>query len=220
MPFDLAFAISVIPTILRAIGTTILVTIASCTGAIVLGLGLELARRINRPIGYLVRFVIDFIRSTPVLVQIYFLYFVLPHVGITLSAHVVGVLALSIYYSGYLAEVFKGGIDAISSGQFEASRVLGMSRFDTSRFVIGPQVLRDIAPTLGTYFISILKATPYLEVIAVNELVGQAMEVGSTTFRYAEPMLVVGIVFLVLSLSIAQLVNWLERRLDLRQVRT
>lgn len=213
MTFDFAFAVSVLPTVLAAVGTTIWVAVASCVGAALLGFLLEVLRRSGRVLGYLMRFVIDFIRSTPVLVQIYFLYFVLPFYGVTLPALVVGVMALSVYYSGYLAEVFKAGIDAIPAGQFEAAKALGLNRLDTLVFVIAPQMVRNIAAPMGNYFVSILKATPYLAVIAVPEMLGAAMEISSDTFRYAEPMLIVGVVFLILAVTIAQLVRVLENKL-------
>jgi polar amino acid transport system permease protein len=211
--FNLDFAIANLPIILSGLGTTIWITVASCLGAAALGFSFEILRRSNRLMGYVMRFVIDFIRSTPVLVQLYFLYFVLPFYGVTLPAFVVGVLGLSIYYSGYLAEVFKGGIDSIPYGQFEATQALGLTRLDAIIFVIAPQMLRNIAAPMGNYFVSILKATPYLAVIAVPEMLGQAMEIASDTFRYAEPMLTVGVVFLVLAVAIAQVVRAMETRL-------
>src|SRR5699024_7728572 len=121
--------------------------------------------------------------------------------------------ALSIYYSGYLAEVFKAGIDSIPRGQFEAAKALGLSRLDVIFFVLLPQMLRNIAAPMGNYFISVLKATPYLAVIAVPEMLGSALDIGSDTFRYAEPMLIVGAIFLALAVTLAQLVRRLELRL-------
>lgn len=212
MNFDVQFALSMLPVVVEAIPTTILVAIAACIGASLLGFSLEMMRRSNRYIGWLVRFVIDFIRSTPALVQIYFFYFVLPFYGVTLPALAVGVVGLSIYYSGYLAEVFKAGIEAIPSGQFEAAKAIGLTRFDATVFVIAPQMLRNIAAPMGNYFVGILKSTPYLAVIGVNEMLGASMQVASDTFRYAEPMAIVGIVFLILAVSIAQLVRLLEER--------
>jgi len=211
--FNLAFAIETLPVILSALWTTIWVTIASCAGAAILGFLLEITRRSGRVMSYVMRFAIDFVRSTPLLVQLYFLYFVLPFYGITLPAFVVGIMGLSIYYSGYLAEVFKAGIDGIPNGQFEAAQSLGLKRFDIVMFVIAPQMLRNIAAPMGNYFVSILKATPYLAVIAVPEMLGEAMEVASDTFRYAEPMLTVGVVFLVLAVTVAHLVRLMEVRL-------
>ena len=215
MSFDLASAIATIAPILSVAGTTIFITIASCIGAVALGLGFEIGRRSWFGIGYALQFVIDFIRSTPLLAWLYFLYYVLPHYGVILPALVVGMLGLSIYFSGYLAEVFKAGIDAIPKGQGEAATALGISKRDTILLIIAPQMLRNVAAPIGNYFVSILKATPYLAVIAVPEMLGKALEIASGTYRYAEPLIVAGIAFLALALIAAQLVRVLERRLFL-----
>ncbi|MBZ9701662.1 MULTISPECIES: amino acid ABC transporter permease [unclassified Mesorhizobium] len=213
MNFDLPFAASTVPTILSVIGTTIGVALLSCAGASILGFSFEITRRAGSVSGYLMRFAIDFIRSTPVLAWLYFLYFVLPHWGFTLPAIVVGILGLSIYFSGYLAEVFKAGIDAIPNGQAEAAKAVGLNRIDTVFFILAPQMLRNVAAPVGNHFVSILKATPYLAVIAVPEMLGRALDIASDSYRYAEPLTVVGIVFLVLALTIAQMVKFLERKL-------
>lgn len=213
MTFDVIFAASTVPTILSVMGTTIGVAVASCAGAAILGFSFEIARRSGTLPGYLLRFVIDFIRSTPALAWLYFLYFVLPHYGVVLPALVVGTLGLSIYFSGYLAEVFRAGIDAIPKGQAEAAKALGLSRTDALFRVMAPQMLRNVAAPIGNYFVSILKATPYLAVIAVPEMLGRAFDIASDTYRYAEPLTVVGALFLLLALTIAQLVKRLERKL-------
>lgn len=219
MRFDPEFAVSVVPMILAGLGTTLWITVAASIGAAVLGFVLEILRRSNRWVGYVMRFIIDVIRSTPVLVQLYFIYFVLPVYGLTLPATLSGVLGLSIYYSGYLAEVFKGGIDSIDAGQFEAGKALGLRRSDVIVSVILPQMLRNVAAPMGNYFVSALKATPYLAVIAVPEMLGLAMEVGANSFRYAEPMVAVGIIFLILALGINLIVRKLEQRLQLAHQR-
>ncbi len=213
MKFSLDFALSVVPTILTGLFTTLWITAAACLGATVLGFTFEILRRSNRWLGYLMRFLIDVIRSTPVLVQLYFLYFVMPFYGVTLSAVVVGVVGLSVYYSGYLAEVFKGGIDSVDTGQFEAGKALGLRRRDVVWSIIAPQMLRNVVAPMGNYFVSALKATPYLAVIAVPEMLGIALEVGADSFRYAEPMIAVGIIFLILAVGINQLVRLLEKRM-------
>ncbi|ANN70674.1 amino acid ABC transporter permease [Bordetella bronchialis] len=213
MKFDPEFALSVAPVILSGLGATLWAAVVASVGATVLGFVLEMLRRSNRVLGYVLRFVIDVIRSTPVLVQLYFIYFVLPVTGLTLPAMTSGIIGLSIYYSGYLAEVFKGGIESIDTGQFEAGKALGLSRFDVMWFVIAPQMLRNVAAPMGNYFISALKATPYLAVISVPEMLGLALEVGSNSFRYAEPVVVVGVIFLALAVAIGQLVRLLEARL-------
>lgn len=211
--FDLRFLIHAFPVILESLGTTLWVTAASCALATVLGFVLEVLRRYSMRFGFVFSFVTDFIRSTPILVQIYFLYFVLPRFGVTLPALVIGVFALGLYYSAYLAEVFKAGIDAIPRGQTEAAQSLGLSWADQIVRVIVPQMLRHIAAPMGNYFISLLKATPYLAVIAVPEMLGAALELGSDSFRYAEPMVATEAIFLVLAICIAQLVRVLEIRM-------
>lgn len=214
MGFSFSYALETIPHILSALGTTLYVTILSCLGAATLAFTMEITRRTGKIAGYVMQFVIDAIRSTPVLAQLYFAFFVLPFYGITLPPLVVGIGGLSLYYSGYLAEVFKAGIDAIPRGQWDAANALHLSTRDTLIQIIAPQMLRNIAAPMGNYFVSILKATPYLAVIAVPEMLGEAFDLAADTFRYAEPILVAGIIFLALALIIAQLVHRLEKRMQ------
>ncbi|MEM5461097.1 ectoine/hydroxyectoine ABC transporter permease subunit EhuD [Paraburkholderia phytofirmans] len=215
MNFDIAFAMRIVPQVLHGIGTTILVAILSCIGAAVLGFFWEMLRRSAKPMRYVMGVFIDLIRSTPVLVQLYFAFFVLPFYGVVLPAMVVGVFGLSFYYSSYLAEVFKSGIDSIPRGQYEAAQSLHLSKLDSVLFVVGPQMLRNIAAPMGSYFVSILKSTPYLAVLAVPEMLGSAFDVASDTYRYAEPMLVAGVLFLTLALVVTYFVKRLETRLML-----
>lgn len=213
MGFNFAYAIEILPEILQGLRNTLMVTVLSAIGATILGFTWEILRRSGRVMGYVMQFIVDAIRSTPVLVQLYFLFFVLPYYGIVLPAMFVGIFGLSFYYSGYLAEVFKAGIDAIPKGQNEAAQSLGLSATDIVAFVIAPQMLRNIAAPMGAYFVSVLKATPYLAVLAVPEMLGSALDVAAESYRYTEPMLVAGILFLILASSIAFLVGRLEKRL-------
>ncbi|MEX3815984.1 amino acid ABC transporter permease [Paraburkholderia sp. BR13439] len=218
MNFDLAFALRIIPRVLEGVGNTLLVAILSFIGALTLGFVWEMLRRSSNVVRPVIQFIIDAIRSTPALVQIYFLFFVLPYYGVTLPALFVGVFGLSFYYSGYMAEVFKAGIDAVPVGQSEGAKSLGLSWWDTIAFVIAPQMLRNVAAPLGAYSIAILKSTPYLSVIAVPEMLGSALDVASDTYRYAEPMLVAGILFLALALIAVGLVARVERSLGIGAV--
>ncbi|RKT10797.1 polar amino acid transport system permease protein [Paraburkholderia sp. RAU2J] len=213
MNFDFDFALRIVPQVLEGIGNTVLVAVLSFVGALMLGFVWELLRRSNGVVRPIVQFVIDAIRSTPALVQIYFLFFVLPYYGVVLPALFIGIFALSFYYSGYMAEVFKAGIDAVPVGQTEGAKSLGLNWWDTIVFVVAPQMLRNVAAPLGAYSIAILKSTPYLAVIAVPEMLGSAMDVASETYRYAEPMLVAGVLFLVLALGAVGLVGKAERYL-------
>jgi polar amino acid transport system permease protein len=212
MNFDVAYAATVFPRIVAFLGTTLLVTVLTCLAAAALGFLLEVLRRANMPARYVLGFVIDFIRSTPVLVQIYFLYFVLPIYGIRLPAMVVGIAALSLYYSGYLAEVFKAGIDSVALGQWEAAKALGLGWGKTVVLVIAPQMLRNVAAPMSSYFISIFKTTPVLAVIAVPEAFGAALDAATDSFRYVEPLAVVGAIFLSIAVTFSLLVRRLEAR--------
>lgn len=213
MSFDFGFAIRIVPSVLEGIGNTILAAVLSFVFATAFGFSWEMLRRSHWFMRPVTQFIIDAIRSTPVLVQIYFMFFVLPYYGVTFPALFTGVLGLSLYFSGYISEVFKAGIDAIPAGQTEASQSLGLGWCDTVIFVIAPQMLRNIAAPLGAYAISILKSTPILAVLAVPEMLGSAMDVASETYRYAEPVFVAGILFLIMAVLAVSLVGYFERLL-------
>lgn len=215
MNFDVHFALQIVPRILQGIGITITVAVLSFICATSLGFIWEMLRRSHRLARLLTQFLIDGIRSTPVLVQVYFLFFVLPYYGVKLPAMFVGIFGLSVYYSGYIAEVFKAGIDAIPSGQSEAARSLGLKWFDRVAFVTAPQMLRNVAAPLGAYSVSILKATPLLAVLGVSEMLGRAFDVAAETYRYAEPTFVSGVLFLILALVVVFFIGRLERFLGI-----
>lgn len=210
---DAPFIGHILLVILGAMPVAVLIAILSSIGASLLGFLFEVLRRSHPAMRPVMRFVIDFIRSSPIIVQIYFLYYVLPFYGIVLPGLLVGWMALSIYYSGYLAEVFKAGIDAVPRGQWEAARSVGLNSKDVVLYVITPQMLRNIAAPMGNYFVSILKSTPYLAIIGVPEMMGVTLEIGSNTFRYGEPMILLGVVFFLLAAAIAYLVRRLETHL-------
>ncbi len=214
MTFDPAFAWKIFPTIVASIWTTIWIAIAGAAVAALLGFALELLRRSHPIMNHVAQFLVDAVRSIPILAQLYFLFYVLPVYGIRLSAYTVGILGLGIYYSSYLAEVFRAGIDSIEKGQFDAAKALGLGRIVTLTHIVLPQMLRHIAAPMGNNFVSLLKATPYLGVLAVPEMLGAALEIASDTFRYVEPMLVLGALFLSLALTVAWLVRVLEERLQ------
>ncbi|MEV6394914.1 ectoine/hydroxyectoine ABC transporter permease subunit EhuD [Streptomyces sp. NPDC051907] len=155
----------------------------------------------------------EFVRNTPLLVQLFFLYYVLPEWGVTLSAMVTGVLGLGLHYSTYTAEVYRAGIDGVPKGQWEAATALSLPRTRTWGAVILPQAIRRVAPALGNYVIAMLKDTPMIFVIGVMEMLGQARQFSSETFLTVEAFTVVGIAFIVLSYPASLLMRALERRL-------
>jgi len=183
--------------------------------AVTLGLALALLRRSRLAIVSLpTAFVIEFVRSTPLLVQMYFLFYVMPLTGVQLSPLATGIVALGLHYATYCAEVYRAGIEAVPRGQLEAARALNMSPWRTAVGVVLPQAIPPVVPALGNYLVAMFKDTPLLSAITVVELLQQSKMIGSSTFRYTEPLTLVGVLFLVLSLVAAWGVRGLEARLQ------
>ena len=130
-----------------------------------------------------------------------------------------GIIALSIHYGCYCSEVYRAGLEAVPRGQWEACTALNFSSWNTLKNIILPQAIPPIVPVLGNYLVALFKETPLLSAIAVLELVQTAKVLGSENFRYTEPMTIVGLTFLVLSLVSAVGIRWLERHLNRRSVR-
>jgi len=158
-------------------------------------------------------FVIEFLRDTPLLVQLFFLYYVLPIYGIVLPAFLTGALALGLQYSAYTSEVYRGGLDAVPLGQWEAATALNLSRGRAYWDIIIPQAIPRIVPTMGNYLVSMLKETPVLSVVTVVDMLNLANLIGDRTFEYLVPLSLVGLIFLILTLVCSAAIHWLEKAL-------
>lgn len=214
--FDWAFALRIVPALLRALCVTVEATIAGMLLAVTLGLLLAVARRFGpKPLARAASFFVSFIRSTPLLVQIYFLFYVAPLGGIKFSPFLTGVLALGLHYSAYCAEVYRAGIEGVPQSQWDGASALNFSRADTLIRIILPQAIPPVVPALGNYLIAMFKDAPMLSVITVVELLQEGKIIGSETFRYTEPLTLVGTMFLLLSLISAGGVRYAEHRLRL-----
>jgi len=214
--FDWQFAWEILPRLLDASLKTTGITVAGFSIAIVLGLFLAVGRRSRfRWLSWPMTGLIEFIRSTPLLIQVYFLFFVLPNYGVNLTALQAGIIGIALHYACYTAEVYRAGLDAVPRAQWEAATALNMKPLNAYRKVILPQALRPILPALGNYLISMLKDTPVLSAITVVEIMQRAKNIGSEHFRYLEPITMVGLFFLLLSLGLAWFVRRLEDRMEL-----
>lgn len=212
--FDWQFAAQILPDLLRASLTTIGITLLAFAIALVCGLVLAMMRRSHlRWLSWPATSVIEFIRSTPLLIQLYFLFYVMPDYGLTLSAFTAGILGIALHYSCYVAEVYRAGLNAVPRGQWEAAKALSLSPWHAYRDIVLPQAIRPVLPALGNYLIAMFKDTPVLSAITVVELMLQAKNIGSQTFRYIEPITMAGLFFLVVSISVALLVRKLEAHL-------
>ncbi len=214
MPFDIEFAGSILPLLLKASVITIQATVASFLIALIGGLLLAIVQRARLPvIGWVIWAVVQFIRSTPLLMQVYFLFFVLPSFGITLPPFTTGVIGLGLHYSCYIAEVYRAGLESVPKGQWEAATALNYPRSRAMLQIILPQAVPPMVPVLANYMIAMFKDTPILASITVIELMQTANIVASEKFLYVEPMTLVGLIFLAMSLIASAGVRTLEARL-------
>jgi polar amino acid transport system permease protein len=213
--FDWAYAWRILPDLLSPLWVTVQATLLGMALAMPLGLLLALLRRsrhalLGRPASVLV----TFLRSTPLLVQLYFLFYVLPATGLSLSPLATGIAALGLHYSAYCAEVYRAGLESVPRGQWEAASALNLSGMRTLVAVILPQALPPVVPALGNYLVAMFKDTPMLSAITVVEMLGQAKIIGAESFRYTEPLTLVGVLFLLLSLLAAFGIRRLEHALQ------
>lgn len=153
---------------------------------------------------------IEFVRGTPLLVQLFIIYYGLP---INLSAILAGIVALSLNSGAYVAEIIRAGIEAVDKGQIEAARSLGMNHIESMRYIIMPQALKNILPVLGNEFITIIKESSIVSVIGIPEIMYNAETVRGNTFKPFEPLLVAAVIYFVLTYSLSKLVRHVERRL-------
>lgn len=211
MSFDFGFALSILPILLRGAVLTVLATFGGFAGALVGGAIVAAMQRSDiKALRFIAIGFVYVIRNTPLLVQLYFVFYVLPSFGITIGALAAGILGLSLHYSAFIAEVYRAGIGAVPVGQFEAADALGLRTLQKWALVIAPQALKPILPVLGNYLIGMFKETPILATITVIELFGAAQDVAGKTYRYNEPYTLVALIFLAISIPCSLLV----RRLD------
>lgn len=207
-----------LPFILDGLGLTIFLTISCFIFALVFGFVWTFLRRIpNRPFNWIVSWVMEFIRTTPPLVQLFFIYYawpVMPVVGTTLSPVQSAILGLGLHYSTYISEIYRSGIESVEKGQWEAARALNLSTLDKWRKVILPQAIPPTVPMLGNYFIILFKEVPLVSTISVAEILLLANTYGSRNWAYLEPLTIVGIIFLLLSYPSSILIRKLEDRMN------
>jgi polar amino acid transport system permease protein len=212
------FAIEILPNMLWATLNTILAAGIGYAIAAIVGLLFLLGQRTPIKIVNMVnREIVEFIRSTPLLIQLFFVYFVLPQFGITLSAWVCGMITIGLHFGTYLSEVYRGALEGVPKTQWEACRALNFSTFYTYRKIVLPQAFPIAIPGMGNYLVGIFKDTPLLSTIGVAELFHAATAVGGYHYRYLEPYTIVGIIFLTLSIPAAIWIRKIEKNVNIAQ---
>jgi len=203
-----------LPPLLKGAKLTILLTLAIFVIATALGLLVALGRLSRRRWvrGPLSAYV-EFIRCTPGLVQIYYIFYVLPFYGLTLDAIPAGIAGLALNYAAYMSEVFRSGIQAVPATQREAATTIGLTYFQTLRFVVLPQAIRTVLPPIVNYLLMLFKDTSLLSVITIQELLFSGLLLASTTFKHHVILTEVAIIYFVICYPVSLLSTYLENRL-------
>ncbi len=201
------------PLLMGAVWTLAISACAAC-GAILVGLIVCAGRLSENPILLrITRAYISLIRGTPLLLQLFYIYYALPEVGIVLPAFLAGVIGLSLNFGAYLAELFRAGVQSVGKGQTEAARALGLRSFHLFRLVIAPQALRTILPALGNYALVLLKDSSLVAVLSVLELMRAGELLANATFKALPVYTLVGLIYFAMCFVVARLFERGERAL-------
>jgi polar amino acid transport system permease protein len=212
------FVYQILPKMLLATLNTIMAAGIGYAIAVVVGMLFLVGQRTPyKFINIIVREIVEFIRSTPLLIQLFFVYFVGPQFGIVLSAWVSAMITIGLHFGTYLSEVYRGALEGVPKSQWEACRALNFSTIYTYKRIIFPQAFPIAIPGMGNYLVGIFKDTPLLSTIGVAELFHAATAVGGYHYRYLEPYTMVGIIFLILSIPAAMGIRKLERTVNKAQ---
>lgn len=203
-----------IPYFIKGIWYTIIITIFSILIGVILGMVLALMRLSKiKIIHWIAVAYIEFIRGTPQMVQILFVYFGVGYLISGLSAVVAGIIAIGLNSGAYVAEDIRSGINSIAKGQTEAARSLGLSQAKAYRYVIIPQALKNIWPALGNEFITLLKDSSLVSVIGVSELMYQTQLVQTSTYRGVLPLFIAMIIYFIMTFTLTRILNHFEKRM-------
>jgi len=214
MDFNFDLVIRSFPLLLMGATVTVKITLMSVTLGVIIGLFVGIARISSfRLIRFLAGAYVDFFRGTPLLVQIFLIYFALPVItGQRMDPFVAAIMACGINSGAYVAEIFRAGIQSIDAGQMEAGRSLGMTWGQTMRYIIVPQAFKRVIPPLGNEFIALLKDSSLVSVIGFEELTRRGQLIIAKTYGSLEIWFSVAIIYLVMTLSISRFVAYLEKR--------
>ena len=216
MDMNIELIKSAIPLLIAGAGITVEITALSVFFGMLIGIIVALARLSDvKVLRWLGNVYVDFIRGTPLLIQIFLVYFALPSIiGHRVDAFFAAISACSINSGAYVAEVFRGGIQSIDVGQMEAGRSLGMTWWQTMRYIILPQAFKRIIPPLGNEFIAMLKDSSLVSVIGFEELTRRGQLIIARTYASFEIWMAVAIMYLILTFTVARLTGILERKFD------
>lgn len=203
---------------IEGLGNTIIMAFFACLIGIILGIILSLVIDYNEKTNKLcilstfAKIYIGIIRGTPALLQLMIIYYII-FKSVNINLLVVGIIAFGLNSSAYVSQIIKSGLISIPKGQLEASKMLGLNYFQTMRYIVFPQAFRNIIPSLGNEFITLLKETSVAGYIGILELTKASDIVASSTYDYFFPLFIVAIIYLILTFGLTKLLNFFERKL-------
>jgi len=215
MIIDFNLIVEYLPVLLQGLVVTLQIAGAGCLIGLVLGTILALMQTSNNKLlRILVTCYVVIIRGTPMLIQIFCAYFLLPQIGIHIAALWTAIIAIGLNSGAYISQIIRSGISSIGAGQFEAAKVLGFSTIDTIRYIVLPQALRTTLPALGNEFVTLIKDSALASLIGVSELTKQANFVKSKTFDAITVYFAVAILYLILTSTVSFFIAHLEKRMN------
>lgn len=216
--FDIDYTLGIFPILLKYVDITLSMAFISTAIALVIAILIAIIKTFNtKVLSQIADVYISFFRGTPLLVQLFLLYYGLPQIFpsfSSLDAYTASILGLSLHFSAYMAEAIRGAISSIEKGQFEAAESLGMSQTQTFIYIILPQAIRVAIPSLMNNFIDLLKSTSLAFTLGVPEIMAKAQLEASSSFKYFESFLAVALVYWALVVSFGYLQRKLEKRLN------
>ncbi len=215
---NVSLVMKYMPFLIRGLGYTILVSVAAIAIAVCVGMLLSLLRLTNnRILNGFVNVYVSFVRGTPVIVQIFIIYYVIAMLGIDVSALLSGIIALSLNSGGFMSEIIRGGLSAIPQGQYEAAVALGMPKHKIWLRIIFPQVFHHVMPQLTSEFINVIKVSPMLSIISVVELTRAAQRLVTQTYVTLPFYIAIGIIYFIVDALLEEVVKYQERKVQQRK---
>ena len=215
---NVSLVMKYMPFLLRGLGYTLIVSIAAIVIAICVGMLLSLLRLTkNKILNGFVNIYVSFVRGTPVIVQIFIIYYVIAMLGVDVSALLSGIVALSLNSGGFMSEIIRGGLSAIPQGQYEAALALGMPKRKIWFRIIFPQVFNMVTPQLTSEFINVIKVSPMLSIISVVELTRAAQRLVTQTYVTLPFYIAIGIMYFIVCALLEKVVKYQDRKAKARK---
>ena len=224
MDLNFSFLSKYWPMFVRGAGTTLILSVFTVFLGLIFGIVLALMRLGKfKPVSFISAAYTEFMRGTPLMVQIFFIFYALPQIGIRIPnitglgfdfpRFASGILAMGFNSAAYVGEIIRAGIQAVDKGQTEAARSLGMNGCQTMRFVVLPQAFKNILPALGNEFVTVIKESSIVTVIGITELMFNTSQVYSSSYRYFESLIVCALIYFVMTFTTSRLLGVMEGRM-------